>query len=373
MRRPRAGRAGRAGRARPARTVALGIAAGFLVVCSGASGVTAAQAYQYRLLSAASPCAAPPAAAATDTSLITATPTASASATPSATTSPTASPTSTPTPTSTPNPSQNSSPSASPSASPTPSQTPTPTPSTPSPTPAPEPKTAKLCVLVQAFLTSSVDPGGNASYEIWVWSTVTEAEGVSVTASVGSAAHVNAPQFSVCPRPKGDTCTVGDLPTSQSEALLASAHVRDAASAGERIKLTATVRGTKAGSFHAAATVDVVAASTPSSSISPEQSSALGPSESLPPLPGSSLTSPTDPSGLFPTVSPDGSNSPSGRGGQNARRLHARLVSATLPLDGRLIDGQLAGLAVLAAAVTVAIVRLSLRGARPQDGGDGAK
>jgi hypothetical protein len=54
-------------------------------------------------------------------------------------------------------------------------------------------------------------------------------------------------------------------------------------------------------------------------------------------------------------------------------RSNARNVSATLPLDSRLIGGQIAGLAVLAAAIAVAIARLSLRGARSHDSGDVAK
>jgi hypothetical protein len=39
--------------------------------------------------------------------------------------------------------------------------------------------------------------------------------------------------------------------------------------------------------------------------------------------------------------------------------------SDILPLNGRLIGGQLAGLAVLACAIAAAIVRLSLRRAPP--------
>jgi hypothetical protein len=48
-------------------------------------------------------------------------------------------------------------------------------------------------------------------------------------------------------------------------------------------------------------------------------------------------------------------------------------VSATLRLDTRLIGGQLAGLAVLAAAIAIAIARLSLRRPRPHGGVDAAK
>jgi len=48
-------------------------------------------------------------------------------------------------------------------------------------------------------------------------------------------------------------------------------------------------------------------------------------------------------------------------------------VSATLPLNTTLLGGQLAGLAVLATAVAIAIARLSLRAPRPHDGGDASK
>ena len=44
-------------------------------------------------------------------------------------------------------------------------------------------------------------------------------------------------------------------------------------------------------------------------------------------------------------------------------------MSAILPLNSRLIGGQLAGLVVLATAIAIAITRLSLRTPRPHDGG----
>jgi hypothetical protein len=47
--------------------------------------------------------------------------------------------------------------------------------------------------------------------------------------------------------------------------------------------------------------------------------------------------------------------------------VHAADAAATVPLDARLIGGQLAGLAVLAGAVTMAIARLSLRTPKQQD------
>jgi hypothetical protein len=232
-------------------------------------------------------------------------------------------------------------------------------------------------VLVQPFSTNSVQPGHSAGYAIWVWSTVTEAQGVTVTAAIGSVAHVNAPRFTVCPNPGGAVCTVGTLPTGQSEELIAGSFVRRAASSGERITLTATVRGTKAGSFHSAATINVIAASSPPTSPPPTLPTSTVPQGELPPLPSGAYTNPNgDPSGLFPTVAPSspGSQSPSaGRTPKVLNRSNTRDVSATLPLNTRLIGGQLIGLVVLATAIAIAIARLSLRGPRTHDGGDTAK
>jgi hypothetical protein len=89
-------------------------------------------------------------------------------------------------------------------------------------------------------------------------------------------------------------------------------------------------------------------------------------------------TSPQNPASLFPTVSPAATSKPNsaGQAGQAGRRPHginALTASATLPLDPRLIGGQLAGLAVLAGAIAIAIARLSLRSPRPQGGKSGGK
>jgi hypothetical protein len=230
-------------------------------------------------------------------------------------------------------------------------------------------------VQVKPFSSSSVQPGGTARYAIWVWSTGAESTGATVTVSVGSAANVEAPQFSVCSQPKGDVCTVGDLPTNQADELVAGARVRDAASAGEQITLTATAKASKSTSFHADATIDVVAASSTSPSPAPAVGDTLPgtslPGTSLPALPSGAFTSPTDPSGLFPTVSPSTSTSaPSGRAAKDPRHPDATTASATLPLNSRLIGGQLAGLVVLASAIAIAIARLSLRTPRSPGGGN---
>jgi hypothetical protein len=232
-------------------------------------------------------------------------------------------------------------------------------------------------VLVEPFSSNTVRPGQTAGYAIWVWTTVAEAHGVSVTASLGNVAHVDAPRFTVCPKAHRRVCSVGTLPTGQSEELVAGAFVRRAAVSGERITLTATVQASKADSFHSAATINVVAASTPSPSPSPSLPTSTVPPVSVPTLPSGAYTNPNgDPSGLFPTVAPSSSGPSSRASGRTPKvlnRSNARNVSATLPLDSRLIGGQIAGLAVLAAAIAVAIARLSLRGARSHDSRDAAK
>lgn len=229
---------------------------------------------------------------------------------------------------------------------------------------------------VKAFSSSSVQPGGTASYAIWVWSTGAESTGTTVTVSVGSATNVEAPKFSVCPQAKSDVCTVGDLPTGQADELVAGARVRDAASAGEQITLTATAKASKSTSFHADATIDVVAAPSASSSPAPGVGDTLPgtslPETSLATLPSGAFTSPTDPSGLFPTVSPTtGTAPPASRAAKDPGHPDATTASATLPLSSRLIGGQLAGLLVLASAIAIAIARLSLRTPKSHDGGGG--
>lgn len=230
-------------------------------------------------------------------------------------------------------------------------------------------------MLVQPFSKSTVHPGATASYKIFVWSTGAESDQASVTVRIKKVADVAAPAFSVCSQPSGDVCTVGDLLTSQSEELVAGAKVGTSASAGEKITLTATVRASKATSFHAKDTIDVVAPNSTSGTTSTSTSGDAGdtlPGTSVSTPPDGGLTSPVDtnPAGLFPTVSPTSGRAKTAK---NQTANDAAIVSSTLPLNSRLIGGQLAGLAVLAAAIAIAIVRLSLRTERPHDGGRPAK
>jgi hypothetical protein len=162
---------------------------------------------------------------------------------------------------------------------------------------------------------------------------------------------------------------------------VAAVRVRDAASAGEKITLTATAKATKATSFDATATIAVVAASSSSSSGSGSGSTSTStsgvgdslPGTYIPDLSGGGYTTTTtnsDPSGLFPTVTPSASASTSPTGKKDPN-VDATTVSSTLPLDSRLIGGQLAGLAVLASAIALAIARLSLRTQRTNNDGGG--
>jgi hypothetical protein len=231
-------------------------------------------------------------------------------------------------------------------------------------------------VLVQPFSSSSVHPGKTASYKIFVWSTGAESDGVRVTVSIGKVADVDAPKFTVCSQASGTDCTVGDLPTGQSDELVAGAYVRDAAAAGEKVTLTATAKASKATSFDSKATIDVVASSTATSTSTTSPTSGVGdslPGTYLPDVSDGALTSPanSDPSGLFPTVSP--TSTPGASPATSKARNDAATVASTLPLDSRLIGGQLAGLAVLASAIAIAIARLSLRTGRPHDSNGPAK
>jgi hypothetical protein len=202
-----------------------------------------------------------------------------------------------------------------------------------------------------------------------------------VTAVVGHVAHVSAPRFTVCPAGSGSVCAIGDLPTGQADELQAAVKVASAASPGAKLTLTATASGTQATSFHAAATMVIAAAPSSSAQPSPAPTSPVEPA--LPVVPGNVGTlpgigtSPQNPASLFPTVSPAASATPnSSAAGQAGRRQHhinALAASATLPLDPRLIGGQLAGLAVLAGAIAIAIARLSLRSPRVQGGKPGGQ
>jgi hypothetical protein len=230
-------------------------------------------------------------------------------------------------------------------------------------------------VSVQPLGTSAqVRPGHKAGFAIWVWSTRADSKSVTVDVHIAHASHVGAPQFSVCPSSGTASCGIGTLPAGQADELQATAAVQKSASNGEQVKLTATASAKGARSFDASGSVLVTAATPPPTTTSPPATVTLPP-VTLPPVsvPPVAANGPGlgNPAGLFPTVSPALSPSPSGSiGFPPARKRATRVanVSAIVPLDPRLIGGQLAGLAVLAGAIAIAVARLSLRRPRPQDG-----
>jgi hypothetical protein len=246
-----------------------------------------------------------------------------------------------------------------------------------------------------------VHPGGTASYAIWVWPAGGAASGITVTISGKAASKDVTPKFTVCPTASGRTCKVGGIAKGTSDELQATAAVPSGTAAGKDVTLTATAKASDATAPPAAdAAIKITAkpsskhsspspTPTPSSSSTDTTGSGLG--ATLPPgilptvplgvttgavvpeLPGPT-TSAGSPGGLFPTVSPQPSASPSPYSAvlPNARNIRVADAAATFPFSTRLIGGELVGLAVLAAALAIAIVRFSLRRPRPQHGKDAA-
>ena len=209
-------------------------------------------------------------------------------------------------------------------------------------------------------------PRGAVTYSIWVWSTV-PSRLVTVTVSTAGRA-LGVPTFGLCPARAGETCSIGSMPAYQAFEVLVTDQIGKKATTGEQITMTAVVQGDAQSPSNAAlspaeAAVSTVLGQRSSSSSSPTGSGTAP--TSIPGLPGTTVT-PGGLSGLFPTVTP----SPTPSAGANRRspqRKVARVTStaSSLPLDTRLIGGQLAGLAVLAAAVTMVMARLSLRTPQP--------
>jgi hypothetical protein len=243
-------------------------------------------------------------------------------------------------------------------------------------------------VAVQSFASKSrIRPGNTATFAVWIWSVKARSTKVGVTAKAALARAVGKAHFTVCPRLVRSVCRLGSLPVGQSDELQVSVRVGKSAALGEHVRLTgrATARGSFSG--HATRTVVVAAPAKHGQGPGPSPSTSPPGVGSLPPLPPVTLPPPPlepipgtsslgNPSGLFPTVSPDpaaspGPSSPSAGAaapGQSPRGPGATTTSATLPISSRIIGGQLAGLAVLAGAIAMAIARLSLRTSRPQDG-----
>jgi hypothetical protein len=217
-----------------------------------------------------------------------------------------------------------------------------------------------LCVAAQIVRhESQATPGHKITYSVWVWSTV---RALRVSARLAAnLGLMRSPQFTLCPAAHGTSCSIGTLPANQALELLITDHVRTGAPIGRQVTLTVTVSGARLSPAVAAITV-VLGQPIPS----PISTGSLPPTV-FPTFP-STTVSPGSLSNLFPVVTPSSGSSPSaGRSHHPARRL-AGLTSSAVPLDPRQIGGQLAGLAVLAAAITMVVARLSLRTAQPAAG-----
>ena len=339
---------------------------------------------------------------ATSSATATATATSSATATAKATSSATATAKATDSASATPSSTASASSSASASPSSSASATPSPTPTgsgsaSPSPSPTGSSPSAQLCLKVQPITTKSgVHPGGTGSYAIWVWPAGGAASGVTVTVTGKVASKAVAPKFTVCPTASGRTCKVGGIAKGTSDELQATIAV-PSGTAGKQATLTATAKSSNASAPPAAAgaikiTAKPSAKHSPSPSPTPTPTSTgtgLGatlPAGILPTVPSAEIagatlgelpnptTSAGSPGGLFPTVSPQPSASPSPYSAvlPNARGVRVTDAAATFPFSTRLVGGELVGLAVLAAALAIAIVRFSLRRPRAQHGKDAA-
>lgn len=211
-------------------------------------------------------------------------------------------------------------------------------------------------------------PGGTVTYSIWVWSTV-KSQQVSASVS-GSGQGVDKPKFTLCPADHKMTCSVGSLPAYQALELLVTDHIRKKATPGEQIGFTVVIQGAAQSSAGEALSPAEAAVSTvlgqpnPSTTLLPPPTVGGSIPGTDPGLPGTTVTPPGNITSMFPVVTPTPTPSASDR--QSKRNVtKATSTASSLPLDPRLIGGQLGGLAVLAAAVTMVVARLSLRTPQP--------
>jgi hypothetical protein len=214
-----------------------------------------------------------------------------------------------------------------------------------------------------------VKPGGTVQFAIWVW--LTSGNGGTATIGLKASPSTVKPTFSVCQPTGGSTCSVSGLkgghhvPT-QAE-LTAATNL-----AGKDITLTVTATSHQA-SNTATATDKITVSTTPTKSPTPTPTPTTpnaGDGGTLPPatVPGGytypGVSNPTPAGNLasdFPQVSPSPDVPATTAQSNNQQQAEVTDASAALPLDVRLIGGQVIGLAILAAAITIAVARLSLR------------
>jgi len=227
-----------------------------------------------------------------------------------------------------------------------------------------------------------VKPGGTVQFAITVWLT----SGNGGTATVGVAASPTSvkPTFFVCQTTGTATCSVSGLKGGrriETEAELTAASNL----AGKDITLTVTATSPQASKTATATDKITVDSTSPTPTPTPTSTTpGAGNGSNLPPPsvpgitnPGVGVSNPNPAGNLgsdFPQVSPSPNAAPSASESQHQHPVEVTDLSAGLPLDVRLIGGQVVGLAILAAAITIAVARLSLRRqpARHSDDGSGS-
>jgi hypothetical protein len=226
-----------------------------------------------------------------------------------------------------------------------------------------------------------VSAGSTDRFAIWVW--LTSGSGSAKVQLSGKPSQLS-PVFTVCPTTGHATCSV-QLGKGARDELQAKISVPRSA-AGSTVKLLVSATSPRAA--HAASvseSVRVKSMTSSSSSPTPTPTGTAGDGASLPPgtlppgstlppgtLPSASVPGLPNPAGTnaasgFPQVLPSPSPSPADRA--SPRAIQVADASSSLPLAMRLIGGQAIGLAILAAAITITLARLSLRRPRSRRGG----
>jgi hypothetical protein len=260
----------------------------------------------------------------------------------------------------------NSTPTPTATATPTPTKSATPTP-TKTTTPPPS---ATLCMSVRTLADSNtVDPGTTVHFAIWVW--LTSGSNGTVKIDVDATPNTVNPSFTVCDPKGGSKCTVSGLKAGQHVETQAKLRAfKDLAGRHITLTVTATSRDA-ANSATATDRIEVIKPKKHHSSPTPAPTYSYNPNAGYGGYPGGS--NPYGGSGVsnpygnlgsaLPPVSPSPGISPSTAAGPQSQQHHVEVtdLSAGLPLDVRLIGGQAIGLAILAAAITIAVARLSLR------------
>jgi hypothetical protein len=234
-----------------------------------------------------------------------------------------------------------------------------------------------LCLKIQTLGDAgSVNPHTTVRFAIWVWLS----SGTNGTATIKLSASPSSasPAFSVCVPSGRSDCKVGGLNGGQHVEV--QAKLKAPSRSHHHVTLTASATSADASnSASASATVDIKRKSSGGGSSSTQNAgdgTTIGtiPATALPTgtVPGLGIQPTGNLGSAFPQVSPSPSAAAPGTGAASHRPSTKTIdLSAGLPLDVRLIGGQVIGLAVLAAAVTIAVARLSLRRQPQPPGEDG--